>query len=100
MTDNAYVHDEVSGADISGTGDLLTLRTRGRDTVTVTVRADVASDFAIDIDSGNGFVDGYETFSATDSVDTTLTVATERVRVRNTTAQTSGDTADVTAGAV
>lgn len=93
---NPLLHADVDSADISVTGELLSMGTDGRKTVSVSIEASVASDFALDVDLGDGtWVAGWSTYSSSSSVSDTVTVAADRVRVRNTTAQTSGDTADV-----
>lgn len=94
-----YRHDEASGVDLTNTGEVLTLRTEGADTVTLTVDGDVTSDYALDVDTGDG---AWETFASPSggAIAQSYTVAVRRVRVRNTTGQTSGDTADVRLGAV
>jgi len=95
-----YVHGEALTAGIDTTGELLTQETVDRDTVTVSIEADVASDFALDIkfDQDGSFVEGWQTYSGS-SVQDTLDLTVYEVRIRNTTAQTGGDTADVRVGA-
>jgi hypothetical protein len=93
-----YRHTEADGVGIDTTGPLATLRTEGRETVSVSVEADVSSDFALEVDFGDGVWVEWQTYSAS-SVADSVTVAAERVRVVNNTAQTAGDTADAKVGA-
>jgi len=96
-----YVHDEALGVGIDSTGELLTLQTADRDRVTVSIEADVSSDFALDVkfSPDGSFVTGFDTFGTTASVSTVQDLTVYEVRIRNTTAQTAGDTADVRLGA-
>lgn len=95
-----YVHNEVENADISGIGELLTLKTVDRDRVTLSIEGSVASDYALDVRfaEGDDFVEGWSTYSG-DSIGDVTDLTVYEVRIRNTTAQTAGDTADVRVGA-
>jgi hypothetical protein len=95
-----YVHGKALNADISGTGELLTLQTADRDRVTLSIEADVASDFALDVQfaESEDFVQDWATYSS-DSVQDVRDLTVYAVRIRNTTGQSSGNTADVRVGA-
>lgn len=95
-----YRHDSTEDADLSQTGALLAVDSLdGTTTVSVAVSASAASDFAVDVDFGDGQWFTWQTYGTVQSVTDSLSIAARRVRVRNTTAQTDGDTADVTVGA-
>lgn len=94
-----YRFDTVDGAGIDATGELLTLTADGRETVSVHINADVSSDFALEVDFGDGTWIEWATYNSTASVTDTQSVAARKVRVVNNTAQTSSDTADVKLGA-
>lgn len=94
-----YRHAGVDGAGIDSETTLVTLRPEGRDTISVFVNASVSSDFALEVDFGDGDWVEWTTYSATASVTDTVSVAAQKARVRNTTAQTAGDTADANLGA-
>lgn len=95
-----YRHTEAQNQDISTTGTLADSLVADRAHVSVAIDGSVASDYALDVDFGDGSWQEWTTFGSTDTVRQTLTLAVERARVRNTTGQTSGDTADVRLGAV
>lgn len=96
----SYRYKAVTDAGIDTTGELLVLDVDDHaTTVSVSIEAGVLSDFALDVDLGDGtWLEGWATYSGS-SVMEVETVAARRVRIRNTTAQTSGDTADVRLGA-
>lgn len=96
-----YVHTDNPGVSIETTGTLAELETADRDRVTISVESDVASTFAFDVKfSPNGsWVQDWDNYSSVDSVSDVKDLTVYAVRVRNTTAQTSGDTADVRLGA-
>ena len=95
-----YVHGKALNADISSAGELLKQRTVGRDRVTLSIEADAASDFALDVQfaEGEDFVTGWATYSG-DSIQDVRDLTVYAVRIRNTTAQAGGDEADVRVGA-
>jgi hypothetical protein len=95
-----YVHRVVQDEPIDSTDTLATLATFDRDKLTVIIEASVASDFALEVqmEPGAAFTT-FETYTGTDSVAETLDLVAHSVRVRNTAAQTAGDTATVKLGA-
>ena len=96
-----YLHEHATGASIATAQALLTQSVEDADTITISVEAAVASSFALDVDFGDGnWVQGWQTWSAVSSIGENVTLAADRIRIRNTAGQTSGDTADVHVGAV
>jgi len=96
-----YVHRVVSDTTIDTAPETLaTVATFDRDKLTLIIEASVASDFALEVqmEPGGSFTT-YRTYTGTDSVAETVDLVAHSVRVRNTTAQTAGDTATVKLGA-
>jgi len=90
-----FRHAHANDEGIDSTSVLVAQEVAGATEHTININASVASDFALDVNFGNGWVNGWKTYSSTDAVQKNVTVVAEQIRVRNTTAQAAGDTASV-----